>query len=322
MSPTNIFIYTLIILCILSIVLGFFYSDELIKNNPFLDKNLLYKGMNKPVIWLFYDHSDTNQRYWQDFGSRSSRALNIPFVNLCYQSIVKQNQNEYRIEVINGLAGLAELLGGWEHLPPGLQSPISPINHAEMNWIRIKILSTFGGLWLSPYTVCLKPFGILSSKITFFGTDIDETYSGKNGTTLPGFRAMWSPQPHHPMLDEWSDVCYKRLVEQKGGSQIRNDVKWDYIRFTSTYPNTFVIFPNAEGLRKENGKRIQLEDLLGSTIDGKLSFTYSSDVIYVPIPWTELRDRQMFGWFLRQSESQIMNSDLAIRYLLENSMNH
>ena len=33
----------------------------------------------------------------------------------------------------------------------------------------------------------------------------------------------------------------------------------------------------------------------------------------------ELRDREMFGWFLRMSESQIMESDLAVKYLLEKS---
>ena len=40
--------------------------------------------------------------------------------------------------------------------------------------------------------------------------------------------------------------------------------------------------------------------------------------IYVPIPWTELRDREYFGWFLRMSEKQILSSDLVITYLLRN----
>jgi hypothetical protein len=35
-------------------------------------------------------------------------------------------------------------------------------------------------------------------------------------------------------------------------------------------------------------------------------------LIYVPFSWPELRDRELFGWFLRMSEDQIMQSDIAL----------
>lgn len=310
--------YTLVliigILCTISIIYALLYSKNWTTFNPFLDKKLLERGMDKPIIWLFYDASDTNQREWYDFGARSSRAFNIPFLNLCYESIVHHNKNEYRVEVISGLSGMAELLGGWDQLPPGLRTSISPINEAELNWIRTAILARFGGLWLSPHTICLRPFGLLPNKIVFFGTDLDETLSGKYGTTVPGFRAVWSPKPMHPMFKEWAMTCYKRVAEKRGGDQIRGDVKWDFVRFSTAYSDGIVIDPHSEGLRKQNGKRIQLEDLLASGTDGNLPFDVST-AIYIPIPWTELRDRTAFGWFLKMSEQQIMESDLAIKYL-------
>lgn len=302
------------ILLVISVVYAFMYSKNWVALNPFLDKKLLERGMNKPVIWLFYDHSDTNARDWADFGARSSRALNIPFLNLCYESIVKHNKNEYRVEAISGLSGVAELLGGWDQLPPGLRDPISPVNEAELNWIRTAILAKFGGLWLSPHTVCLKGFGILPDKAVFFGTDLDETYSGSSGTAVPGFRAVWSPMPLHPMFKEWAMVCYKRVAEKRGGDQIRGDVKWDFVRFSTEYPD-IIVDAHAEGLRKLNGKRIQLEDLLATGTDGTLPFDVGN-AIYIPFPWTELRDRTMFGWFLKMSERQIMESDIAVKYFL------
>ena len=79
MSPINKLLIILVILFIVALVLGLYYSTDLIKNNPFLDKHLLKKGMEKPVIWLYYDTSDVNSRQWVDFGARSSRALNMPF---------------------------------------------------------------------------------------------------------------------------------------------------------------------------------------------------------------------------------------------------
>jgi len=319
MEAFHTLLLILAILFIIAVVYALFYSKERMRNNPFLDKHLLDRGMNKPVIWLFYDHSEVQSREWADFGARSSRALSIPFLNLCYQSIVKHNQENYRVEVISGLSGLAELLGGWDSLPPGLREVISPINEAEMNWIRTAVLAKFGGLWLSPYTVCLKPFGVQpKEKSVFFGTDLDEMYAGSDGTMIPGFRAIWSPRPDHPMFKEWAAVCYQRVAQKRGGDQIRGDVKWDFIRFSSEYVTTgIVIDPTAEGLRKKNGKRIQLEDLLATGTDGIIPFDVHPHTVYIPFPWIELRDRSAFGWFLRMSETQIMESDITVKYLLK-----
>ena len=304
------------------LIYALYYSKDLIQMNPFLDKNLLNRGMDKPAIWLYYDTSDVNSRQWLDFGARSSRALNIPFLNLCYETIVKHNKDDYRVEVIGGLGGVAELLGGWDQLPPGLRDPIAPVNEAEMDHIRAAILAKYGGLWLLPSSICLKGFGKLpEDKVVFFGTDLDETYAGPNGTNVPGFRALWSPKPGHPMFREWAAVTYSRVAQKRGGDQIRGDAKWDFVRFTTEYVNTGIIVdPAVEGMRKNDGKRIQLEDLLATGTEGNLPFDLCAYTVYVPFPWNELRDREIFGWFLRMSEDQIMSSDISVKYLLQNSL--
>jgi hypothetical protein len=57
-----------------------------------------------------------------------------------------------------------------------------------------------------------------------------------------------------------------------------------------------------------------------ASTDGKLPFDLCDYTTYVPFPWKEMRDREIFGWFLRMSEAQIMDSDLAVKYLLEKSL--
>jgi hypothetical protein len=303
-------------LVLLSLVFGLYYSKEIIAKNPFMDRNLLSRGMNKPVIWLYYDHSDVNSRSWADFGARSSRALNLPFLNLCYQTIVAQNP-EYRVEVIHGLTGVAELLGDKDVIPFRLQNPIASVNEAEMTWIRAAILAKYGGLWLSPYSVAIRGFGELpADRIRFYGTDIQETYAGSSGTGVPGLNAIWSPRPEHPLFIEWEQIARSRLNQQKGGLQIRRDENWDWVALTSKYSG-IEIDVHAELSRKKGGKRIQLEDLLATGHEGDLPFDIPDYSIYCPIFWPELRDREMFGWFLRMSEDQILASDTSIRYLLE-----
>jgi hypothetical protein len=318
MDPFLTLVGVLVVLLIISCILAAVYSSDQIRKNPFLDRHLLQKGMDRPVIWIYYDHSEVNARQWSDFGARSDRALNIPFLNLCYQSIVHHHSDSYRIEVIGGLAGAADWLGGWDQLPPGLRDPLSPVNEAELNYLRAAILARYGGLWLSAPTVCLKSFGVLPrDKTVFFGTDLDEMYAGPQGTVIPGFRAIWCPVPQHPMFVEWAAVTYARIASARGGSQIRGDEKWDFTRFTTQYVHTgIMVDPSAEGMRKKDGKRLQLEDLLASGTGAPACST----AVFVSFPWKELLDRRMFGWFLRMSEENIMSSDLAVSHMLRASL--
>jgi hypothetical protein len=317
---TSIIIWVVAILIVLGIAFGIYFAMDQKSRNIFTDKYLLQRGMGKPVIWLYYDNSDVNSRWWADFGARSSRVLNIPFLNLCYESIVSHNKDNYRVEVISGLSGVAELLGGWDNLPPGLRDSIAPVNQAELNYIRSAVLAKYGGLWLDPFSICIKGFGKLpSDKIVFFGTDLDESYAGQNGTSVPGFKSIWSPKPAEPLFVEWTDICYKRVAEARGGQQIRGDAKWDFVALSSKYPGV-EIRPSAEGARKKGGKRIQLDDLLSSGMGKNIPFSVGSEVVYIPIMWTELRDREQFQWFLRMSEEQIMESDLAVKHLFDKAM--
>lgn len=288
-------------------------ASTTIEENPFRDTKILEKGMNLPVIWLYLNPSDVNSRSWMDFMSRSSRALNVPFLNLCYQTIVTQNTGTYRVEVINGLSDVALRLGGWASMPMPLQNPLASVGEAELAWIRAAILKKEGGLWLSPASVAIKPFDQMpAEKVVFFGTDLGETFSGAAGTPAPGLRCLWSPRPEHPMFIKWEAMTRKRLDTQLGGLNFRGDEKWDARQLAAEFSSEVEYRPHEEVSRKPNGKRIQLEDLLSAGQQGVLPFDLHKQSTYVPIPWPELERSRNFGWFTRMSEEQIMKSDLVI----------
>ena len=310
--PAHVFIVVLTVMIAVAVVYALFFSDSMMVKNPFTDRHLLTRGMDKPVIWLFYTESQVNGRRAVDFGSRSSRALNVPFLNLCYQTIVEHNK-DYRVETIDGLAGAAEILGGWERLPPGLRSPLAPVGVAEENYLRAAILAERGGLWLSPSVVSLRGFGPQpADKAVFFGTDLDATFD----TGMPGMRAVWAPKAKMPLFVKWAAICWERVATKRGGEQIRGDAKWDFHEFANE--GGIVLDSHAEGARKTDGKRLHLEDLLATGTDGHLPFQFPPHTVYVPFSWDELMNRRAFGWFLQMSESQIMESDVAVKYLLKN----
>lgn len=312
---------TAAIVVTIAVVSAWYVVSSTIEENVFKDRKLLKKDMDLPVIWLYIDNSQVNGRLWSDFMGRSSRAINLPFLNLCFETIVRQNQGTYRVEVIGGLSDLAVRLGGWEQLPTPLQSAISPVGPAELNWIRAAVLSHFGGLWLDPAVLCIKSFGRLpSDKVVLFGTDDGETYSGPLGTKAPSLRAIWSPKPDHPIFIQWEGQAKRRLESGKGGKEFRNDWISDALDFANQYKNDIIYRPLAELRRKPNGRLIELDDLMMAGQEGDLPFVINKESVYVPIPLDELLSRREYGWFTRMSEDQILESDLVISSLFRNAL--
>lgn len=306
--------FTIGIVALVAIGVGASVSQGMISQNPFEATDLFKGGLGMPVIWVFFDTSIPNTRQYTDFSSRSSRALNLPFLNLCYESIAKQNSN-YRIQAISGLADLAELLGGWESLPDKLKNPLVTLEPTDYSWIRAAVLAKFGGLWVAPATICIRPFGQLPKKPVFFGTDSDETFVGTAGTSVPSFQVAWSPKADDPLWVAWEAMSRKRLNTSGGGDTARGADKWEFLALAARFPD-IEVRPLAEvGRKGAAGRRIQIEDILAAGQEGDLPFEIGPMAAYVPLPWPELRDRRAFGWFLRMSEEQIAESDLVIRDL-------
>ena len=137
--------------------------------------------------------------------------------------------------------------------------------------------------------------------------------SGAAGTPVPGLRVVWSPAPDVPLWVSWEKTVRARLERRSGGSEFRHDEKSDLADALKT--GAVEVRPMAELGRTSSGKRIQLEDILAAGQDGVLSFAVGS-AVYLPVPWPEILERRIFGWFLRLSEEQILSSDLAISSIL------
>lgn len=269
-------------------------------------------GLKNPPLWIFYNDSDVNSRFWSDFGARSSHVINVPIMNLFYQSIVKANGKQYRVEVIGGLQGVATLLGK-DSMPKPLQNLRASVGTAQEDWIRTAVLAKYGGLWLSPSVVALKGFGHLpDDKIVAFGQDDVSTYS----SPVPGFRALWVPDQGHPMMVEWEKRIRDRLENQLGGLQIRGDAKSDWVELCHGKEGVEIRRDCEFSRNMRTQKKLQLEDLFATVSGTDLPFEIPSCAKYIVVPYEDLQRRTMFSWILRNSEKQILESDMAISKIL------
>ena len=287
-------------------VLSFYpYFSNMLSTDVEVKRDLTNTFLDESTLWIYYDQSDVNSRWWADFGARSSRVIHTPYLNLCYESIAKNMGYNYNIRVIAGLSDLAILLGGWDKMPKPLQNPIAHVGPAEYDYIRAAVLEKFGGLWVSPSTIFLKPLPDYSAfnKVVLFGIDKDETYTSTN----PGTQLMYSPRPHHPFFVEWCKNAYTTIEKQIGGRQFSSST---LLTLFKKYKDSTLHVHNIELSRKSSGRRIQIEDLLSSG-----AYIESTGFVYVPIDRQELEHRSAYAWFLRMSETQILESDLAISEL-------
>jgi hypothetical protein len=292
----------------------------------FADRNILTKGLNRPTLWLFYDSSETNARSWSDFMARSSHALNLPYLNLAYESIVRHNGQDFNVEALVGIESVAEKLGGWEQIPEPMRRPAMTFAPHHIAWIRAAILKKYGGLWVDPSIVSLAPFAPICDPVkpVFFGTDQTVLTCGVEGTAVPDFRVIWVPQAEHKIFSVLEDAARRVVMQGGGGAAARYDDKWAFIQYVGIAEDpetTVILLPQAELARNgANMKRLQAEDFLAAGSEGQLHFAVPSTALYVAFPLDEIRRRRTFGWFLRESEDQILSADLAITHLLKMSL--
>jgi hypothetical protein len=291
-------------------------SGKLSNSKKEITTETIKMGLQYPRLWLFYNDSEVNAREWADFGARSSHVLNIPILNLFYQTIVKANGDTYKIEVINGLTGLKELLGE-DCFPECLKRPSASINVAEEDWIRAAILAKYGGLWLSPSVVALKSFGKLpNDKIVAFGEDDVPMYR----SSCPGFRALWVPTESNPLMVEWEKVIKERLNNQLGGLQFRGDAKSDWMNMFNGRPD--VIMSRDEELSRnlKTQKKLQLEDIFATWMNGEIQFNIPCCAVYMVVPYRDLLERRQFGWIIKTNEEELLESQLVISKILRKSL--
>jgi hypothetical protein len=313
-------IITILILFVALIAVYVRYADYA----TYMDMTRAYD--RRPIIWVYVDDSDVNMRFWSDYGSpagraefpqggRSSEALNIPFLNLCYGTIQVGAGSNYRVELISGVADAIQKLGGAGHVPDRLLGAkvLTPL---DMTYIRTAILERYGGLWAPLSSIFLRPVPVLpADSVVFFGTYKGDTYSGVGGS--PGNAYIWSPRAGHPMMVRWADMLQRRMEEENGGSWVRGSDAQDMAAFLQD--GSAVASATAVLDRKPNGKTIGIEDWMSHGTGGDLPFVLNTDAFVAHVDYEELVRRRAYGWFLKLGEEEILGSDLVISHVLRSA---
>ena len=268
----------------------------------------------KPKLWFVVDDYGVNSRRWVDFGNRSSRDINVGFLNITRAQCRLTQGGDYEVVELLGREAVARTIRG--------AGGVIPVNHLKLTpyiwraWARAALMNYMGGLYLDGLSLCLGPSFMTAVKnlddATFGFEHAERVVDPINSTsaTCSPF-AGWASGSGHI---GWRGLCnaiseFIDLGPQSwSAAESRNQISAWNRKFLEPVMTTI---RTAEWSRRPDGRPIEIEDIFGRSsgfASGK-EWEPSAKAVYLPVD-KEILDRSVtYKWVLRMSTEQLLAPD-------------
>jgi hypothetical protein len=315
---TNLFILFFIL-----IVLGFLYrrfEDKLRReenkdNYEAIQKYLLddvtLGKSKKPILWIHVPH-EYNSRKWLSFGSRSSFELNQPYLYLTVRSIIKHCDDSFTICIFDDNT-FKRLIPGWNIDMSRLADPIL----SNMRVLgMMKLLYIYGGLLCPISFLCMNDLSGLYAKGTrgnkmFICETVDRNSTSVGRNFYPNISFCGAPKECETVARFCNYIQIISSNDHTAESKFLGQFdRWCMKNVEEGKIN--LIDGHEIGTKTIEDKQIILDDLMSNNYLDLYKGTYG-----ILIPSNELLSRLQYGWFVRSSQRQVLESDTIIgNYLL------
>jgi hypothetical protein len=317
-----------ILMILILLVIGYaysMYSGKLNEDTEIEERDLIQKFLatdvtkmdrKKPFLWIPVEY-DVNERSWLNFGSRNTTNLNQPYLYLTIRSIIEKCGNSFNICIIDDNV-FNKLIPNWTINVSQLTSPLRP----HMRELAMaKLLNKYGGMRLPPSFICfedlitLYELGINKETASGDGLFVSEMVSNNitssSITFAPCSKIMGCVKDTELMKKyiEYLEVLisndYTEQMDFEGKIS-----KWFFNEISKGTIN--VIKPELIGAKKVDDSPVILDNLIGDT-----NIELSKESFGLYINSCDLLRRRNFGWFVRMSPQQVLESNTQIaKYLL------
>ena len=313
----------IIILFTILIVVGFLYKkfEEKQKREEDRDTNrsiqkYLLDGVTlgkskKPILWVHVPY-EYNSRNWLSFGSRSSFDLNQPYLYLTMRSILANCDDSFTICVIDDNS-FKKLIPNWDIKMTKISDPIL----ANMRMLgMMKLLYIYGGMFCPISFVCIKDLISLYKKGTnddkmFVCETVDRNITSTDLDFYPNLSFCGAPKE----CETTKELCnfIQRQVSQDYTADTKFLGTFDKWCEQKVRNKKINLIEGIEiGTKTNDETPVILDDLMSNNYLKLYQGTYG-----ILIPAEELLGRIKYGWFIRLSPKQVLNSNTIIgNYLL------
>jgi len=317
-----------ILMILILLIIGYAYSmytGKLNNENEIEERDLIQQFLandvnkmdrTKPFIWIPIEY-EVNGRQWLNFSSRNTTNLNQPYLYLTIRSIIEKCGDSFNICIIDDNV-FNKLLPNWSIIVSRLTNPL----RSHMRELAMaKLLNKYGGMRLPPSFICfddlitLYELGVNTETASGGGVFVTEMVSNNVLSSslayTPSSKIMGCAKNSELMKRyiEYLEVLITKDYTEDMDFDGKIS-KWFYNEISKETVN--VIKPELIGAKKMDDSPVILDELLS---DSNIDISKDSFGIY--INGCELLRRQNFGWFVRMSPEQVLESNTQIaKYLL------
>lgn len=271
---------------------------ELVIDKYIFNKNKEFD--DKPFIWLHINY-DLNARKWLDFGSRNSRNLNRPYIELCLQQMIKMNGSDFNIVIIDDTS-FKDLIPRWEidlvHTPEPLRTHLRTLS-------LIKLLYHYGGI------ICPPSFFSTKKLINVF--DLNEAFVFETAQNY-GDTIHFHPSLLFIGAKIMNNSIKNIMVFLEG---LQRDNYYSLIKFHKLTSenvkklidaNKITLLGGSKiGIKTKNNESININHLVEDS-----DIELSPNALGLYIPQEELEERTRYNWITYLSKNDLLKSDTFI----------
>lgn len=301
----------ILLIIILVIILFFLYKNykNTIPVYP-LTNNIHTNNINKLNdgrinIWT-YSPEESN-KYRNNLRYPYNKYEYIPsYINLTIKSLLNNMDNICNIHIINK----DNIYNYLPDFPVNLNNDNRFKEKQIMDLLGAYLLYTYGGLWISPGTVCLKRnynhliSDINNHDIVTFGSS--NAYSCDN--SMPNNYIIGS-KLNNPVIKQY----IKRLTELMLGKidTLHKHVSHDFNPLGESIElfniNQKHYDCSTDGTYNIHNRKLNMEDYLGST-----PIEYSNNLMFIAFPYEQLDIETDYRWFKFSKVDELINSNINI----------
>ena len=257
----------------------------------------------KPILWIHIEYT-YNARHWESFGSRSSYALNQPYLYLTLRSIIHHCNKSFHICLIDDKS-FKKLLPDWQHID--MTRLADPIKYYKRQLAMAKILYKYGGLHVPASFLCMRNLHEMYENGTSFGRmflveNVDRNVSSVH-SDFAACLCVMGAHKENPTVE--------KLI-----SYMETTLAHDYTeesRFLGKFSEwceqhgVFVVDGKMVGTKTDKGGQVLVDHLLNQH-----TIAFYRHMYGILIPAREILNRTHYEWFARLSESQIYESKVIL----------
>lgn len=290
-----------------------FTSENDIIRKAFINETQLNKA-TKPILWIHIPYSK-NARIWDDFYSRSTDNLNLPFMYLTIKSIIDQNASDFHVCLIDD--------DSFNKLIPKWSVDMEHIEYTAKNKYRtlgmLKLVEHYGGLVVPSSFVCMKSLKPLASSVSMSGAPFFfETYAKyqNNSSEITNEKTPMLQFFGAPKNDEvFRKVAYMMetmILDDDTDEMNMTEQFQNYVKSLVRTKEIYLFDGKYIGQKNDKMEPIMMEDLLNESTDCNIHEEYYG----IHIPFEAIMLRHKYMWFTSETIGGILSGN----YLLADYM--